>query len=115
MTTRFTGELPLDAVHTPARPEPSLLEVTQPFMPAIRGQAPEFAKRLSPGEPTPAAGPGSRQLPTEPPAPTRVDPAETTSPTQPPAAPQPKRRSLARRVVRSILGPDLLRKDPKRR
>lgn len=108
----------------PPRPvaRPTRLEVTQPYIPAIRDQAPEFLQGLGPGtsdtlRPVPAAPP--------PPLPWRPEPdgrpsestgrrAEPTVRRQVPAAPPPapKRRSLARRVIRRILGPDLLRKDP---
>ena len=69
-----------------------------------------------------AGGPGGTQFapaPAQPPVdPTAPQPAATPQPaaarpaerTQP--AKPPKKRSLARRVVRRIIGPDLLRKDP---
>lgn len=118
-TTRIVGQLPLDEVVVPARPAapppppmanaPSRVEVTQPYIPAIRDEQPEFAKRLNPDPPASAAGMTGPQpqmsasvaAPTE-----RVKPVA-----QAPAAPV-KKRSLVRRVVRRIIGPDLLRKDP---
>lgn len=135
MTTRIAGQLSLDEpiTHTPAHPEPERIEVTQPYIPAIREQTPEFAKRLNPdaravkasaaAPPAPPrpAGPSAPQTapvervpaqpadaPAAPPAPP-VAPA--AQPTSAPPAPK-KRRSLTRRVVRRIVGPDLLRKDP---
>ena len=148
VTTRFAGELPLDAAPRPdtglgraGPPAPAdRVEVTQPYIPAIREERPEFAKRLNP-DPSPAPAPGGA-LPAphrpEAPAPggTVADLAPVSPPQQPvrpeqPAMPTPapqqgpstqrdpstqrapaKRRSLARRVVRRIIGPDLLRKDP---
>ncbi|MGP4018882.1 hypothetical protein [Saccharopolyspora sp. 5N708] len=108
------GELPLDEVAFPARPAPpppmapapARVEVTQPYIPAIRDEQPEFAKRLNPDPPTPAAGITGPQPPTAAVAP----PVEQRTPVAP-AAPV-KKRSLVRRVVRRIIGPDLLRKDP---
>lgn len=136
LTTRIEGELPLlDEPRTPAHPEPERLEVTQPYIPAISEQPPEFAKRLNPDRPaaaaaaerstapparpvTPGAGPPAppRQVPESPAAP-QLAPEGVGVAEQPgaPTAPQDrprKRRSLARRVVRRIIGPDLLRKDP---
>lgn len=144
MTTRVAGELSLEEVRAPVPrapggpPAPDRIEVTQPYIPAIREQQPQFAKRpplQGPGSGPPAplsttseiAAPdvsvpmGSAAAPT---APTEVvtaprKPDGTPSPARGPAAPRakpagspPKRRSLARRVVRGIVGPDLLRKDP---
>ncbi|MDR7299887.1 hypothetical protein [Haloactinomyces albus] len=145
LTTRIVGELPpLDEPRTPAHPEPEQLEVTQPYIPAIREKPPEFAKRLNPDRspagtgqdrqatetttaaepaaettqtptPPPSAEPHSTPVETQhiaadtiarPPEPARTEPARTEP------APAGKRRSLARRVVRRIIGPDLLRKDP---
>ncbi|WP_345366181.1 hypothetical protein [Saccharopolyspora cebuensis] len=139
-TTRISGELPLDALPARGSARPSLwpdvprVEVTQPYIPAIRDEQPEFAKRLNP-DPPPAPSPAP--TPTPSPAPTALTgtpppaapavaapttPAPTTGEqptvTQPRPAPQPapaappRRRSLMRRVVRRIIGPDLLRKDP---
>ncbi|WP_245775911.1 hypothetical protein [Saccharopolyspora flava] len=78
-------------------PVPEHVEVTQPYIPAIRDEQPEFAKRLNPEG-------------------AAASPAALTGP-QPavggkPAATPPRKRSLMRRVVRRIIGPDLLRKDP---
>jgi hypothetical protein len=120
-TTRIAGQLPLDEVGmplpAPPAPQPSRLEVTQPYIPAIRDQAPEFVKRLNPGSPTAA-----RPVPAAPPPPPpwaseqtlqqQPVPAAPPRPNTAPPAAQPKRRSLARRVIRRIIGPDLLRKDP---
>ncbi|MFD0920814.1 hypothetical protein [Saccharopolyspora rosea] len=132
------GELPLDEVAAPARPAarpapprwedgPERIEVTQPYIPAIRDEQPEFAKRLNPEPPTaptPASTPADETGPR--PAEPRVG-AESPEPTlltqpQAPVAPRPaeqarpaapvKKRSIFRRVVRRIIGPDLLRKDP---
>jgi hypothetical protein len=138
-TTRIAGSLPLDEViaETPASPTrpapantappaaaateqlmppappqhppmapapvPEHVEVTQPYIPAIRDEQPEFAKRLNP-EPSavPASAPTGPQQPV-PPAPELDTPAPT---------PAVAKRSLMRRVVRAIIGPDLLRKDP---
>ncbi|CAM02885.1 hypothetical protein ACFQ0O_17540 [Saccharopolyspora spinosporotrichia] len=149
MTTRIVGELSLDEAGVPARPEaprqpppPNRVEVTQPYIPAIRDEQPEFAKKLSPERPStvgasglvtdpvpavappPAAGQTS-PTPESAPAPVPAVPAPpqglaTTAgapaPTAPAAPAKPgvpvKRRSLVRRVVRKIIGPDLLRKDP---
>ncbi|MBK0869733.1 hypothetical protein INP57_23235 [Saccharopolyspora sp. HNM0986] len=148
VTTRFAGELPLDAAPRPdtglgraGPPAPAdRVEVTQPYIPAIREERPEFAKRLNP-DPSPAPAPGGAPpAPHRPEAPatggTVADLAPVSPPQQPvrpeqPAMPTPapqqgpstqrdpstqrapaKRRSLARRVVRRIIGPDLLRKDP---
>ncbi|SDQ30095.1 hypothetical protein SAMN04489718_1202 [Actinopolyspora saharensis] len=129
LTTRIEGELiPPDQPLTPA-PLGERLEVTQPFIPAIREQPPEFAKKLNP-EPATSAPPAedgpedsSLEAPTSVTAPTEhhtsgPEPAAAERTTRTPdtaatsAAERPKRRSLARRVVRRILGPDLLRKDP---
>ncbi|QUH02933.1 hypothetical protein HUO13_20815 [Saccharopolyspora erythraea] len=143
VTTRIVGELSLDEAGVPARPEasrqpppPNRVEVTQPYIPAIRDEQPEFAKKLSPERPStvgasglvtdpvpavvppPAAGqpmPAPEFAPT--PAPGAPPPAEPPSTAAAPAAPAKpsvpvKRRSLVRRVVRKIIGPDLLRKDP---
>ncbi|GGJ07054.1 hypothetical protein GCM10011581_49970 [Saccharopolyspora subtropica] len=111
-TTRIVGELPLDEVMAPARqdprpPAPARVEVTQPYIPAIRDEQPEFAKQLNPDPPAAAStstvtGP---QPAVEPPA------TEPAGQAPRPAAPV-KKRSLMRRVVRRIIGPDLLRKDP---
>lgn len=104
-TTRIVGQLPLDEVVVPARPAvppppmanaPSRVEVTQPYIPAIRDEQPEFAKRLNPD---PSASVGAPTVRTKP-----VAPAAPVKPV--------KKRSLVRRVVRRIIGPDLLRKDP---
>ncbi|WP_190813411.1 hypothetical protein [Saccharopolyspora pogona] len=117
-TTRIVGQLPLDEVFVPARPAvppppmanaPSRVEVTQPYIPAIRDERPEFVKRLNADPSAAAAGMTGPQpqasasvaAPTE-----RIKPLA-----QAPAAPV-KKRSLVRRVVRRIIGPDLLRKDP---
>lgn len=115
-TTRIVGQLPLDEVVVPARPAaspppmadaPSRVEVTQPYIPAIRDEQPEFAKLLNPDPPAPAAGMTGPQPQASVTAPTeRVKPV-----TSAPPAPV-KKRSLVRRVVRRIIGPDLLRKDP---
>ncbi|MBB5158315.1 hypothetical protein [Saccharopolyspora phatthalungensis] len=115
-TTRFAGQLPLDEAVVPTRPpappppaaSPARVEVTQPYIPAIRDEQPEFAKRLHPEAPPPDAGLTGPQpqvaAPTE-----RIKPVTPAAST--PAAPV-KKRSLVRRVVRRIIGPDLLRKDP---
>ena len=55
--------------------------------------------------------PAPPQPPAEPTTPQPATPAQPTEKTQPAGKP-PKKRSLARRVVRRIIGPDLLRKDP---
>lgn len=76
-------------------PVPEHVEVTQPYIPAIRDEQPEFAKQLgtqSAASPTALTGP---------------QPAVTERP----AAPV-RKRGLMRRAVRRIIGPDLLRKDP---
>lgn len=133
LTTRIVGELvPPDEPRTPAHPAPEQLEVTQPFIPAIRDETPEFAKRLNPQGPSAATAPptvaparpsASPQpaRPAQPAQPARPSSPETNAPpatrgtterTSAAASPPPKRRSLARRVVRRIIGPDLLRKDP---
>ena len=127
VTTRFVGELSLDEAAAPVRPEPTQqiptpdrVEVTQPYIPAIRGEQPEFAKRLSPETPPPAASAAvvTRPVPAAPPAPAPVPAAPPAQAAPAPAAPAArpsvpvKRRSLVRRVVRKIIGPDLLRKDP---
>ena len=76
-------------------PIPEHVEVTQPYIPAIRDEQPEFAKRLDPQAASPTALTGPQPAVTE------------------RAAPAPARkRGLMRRVVRRIIGPDLLRKDP---
>ncbi|WP_460959724.1 hypothetical protein [Parasphingorhabdus pacifica] len=115
VATRFTGDLSLDEPQPPQpadrMPGPDRIEVTQPYIPAIRDEQPEFAKRLNPG--TANAAPPTTGIATvaSPTAPTQpVAEPKNPSPAAPPAA--PKRRSLARRAVRRILGPDLLRKDP---
>lgn len=125
LTTRIEGELiPPDQPLTPA-PWAERLEVTQPFIPAIREQPPEFAKKLNPepapSDPTPedssvdtitsAATPTEHQT-SAPASPATEKTTRTSAPATEPTAGRPKRRSLARRVVRHILGPDLLRKDP---
>ncbi|WP_235879144.1 hypothetical protein [Saccharopolyspora karakumensis] len=77
-------------------PIPEHVEVTQPYIPAIRDEQPEFAKRLNPqaaASPTALTGP---------------QPAVTERAATAP----PRKRGLMRRVVRRIIGPDLLRKDP---
>lgn len=163
VNTRFVGELPLDAAPPapqppfggpapaarpqpgPQQPEPETavpperVEVTQPYIPAIRDERPEFAKRLNPDPPGQAPQPGVRPegtvadlAPVTPPAAAPASSAPpAAAPAQAPSAPgteqpapaaqpaqqdkprQPvRRRSLARRVVRKIIGPDLLRKDP---
>ncbi|NYH80611.1 hypothetical protein FHR84_003977 [Actinopolyspora biskrensis] len=125
LTTRIEGELiPPDQPLTPA-PWAERLEVTQPFIPAIREQPPEFAKKLNPEPATSAPtaedssvdGATSVATPTEhraaaPSSPATEKSARTPETAAEPTAERPKRRSLARRVVRRILGPDLLRKDP---
>ena len=146
LTTRVAGELPLDEPREAAprslapgsldvHPATERVEVTQPYIPAIREHEPSFAKRPHPEAPaspepaaptamTPAPAPVPTELPTRDPAPSAVTapteavtaprketPAEQRTATSTPANP-PKRRSLARRVVRTIIGPDLLRKDP---
>lgn len=121
LTTRIQGELlPPPAEAKPA-PAPERLEVTQPFIPAIREQTPEFAKRLNPDPPetskqnTPQAPPSRRPTPSADDSSTAAEPAAAPPASGPEPAPvssPPKRRSLARRVVRRIIGPDLLRKDP---
>jgi hypothetical protein len=125
MTTRFTGELSPDDARIPAypkpTPEPSRLEVTQPYIPAVREQPPNFAKRLNTDAPptvrtaavAPPSPPPAPSPPAPPPTPPQPEPA-SRQPAAPPASP-PKRRSLARRVIRRIIGPDLLRKDPPKR
>lgn len=128
LTTRIVGELPpLDQPRTPAHPEPEQLEVTQPYIPAIRAEPPEFAKRLTPDRPSPpSATPGTAPAPPRPARSGETGPVEAPAtepgrePTEPAATEAPasqprKRRSLARRVVRRIIGPDLLRKDPVRK
>lgn len=146
LTTRVAGELPLDEPRSPAprslaprsldvHPAAERVEVTQPYIPAIREHEPSFAKRPHPEAPTspepaaptamtPAPAPVPTELPTSDAAPSAVTapteavtaPRKETSTEQPTAtstpANPPKRRSLARRVVRTIIGPDLLRKDP---
>lgn len=135
MTTRFAGELRLDEpqIASPRRPESPMterVEVTQPYIPAIRETPPDFARRLNGDAPSRTAPterprsapaqPDSASVPSAEPEPTSAAsagggtsppaekdaaaPADTTAP--------PKRRSLVRRVVRKIIGPDLLRKDP---
>lgn len=117
LTTRIVGELSLGEGRTPAHPEPGQLEVTQPYIPAVRDHAPGFAKQ-PPAGPAPAT---AAELTTPlAPAPASPQPAPPAPPpgtepagrTQSPAQPRPKKRSLARRVIRRIIGPDLLRKDP---
>ncbi|MER5394418.1 hypothetical protein [Saccharopolyspora sp. NPDC002686] len=118
-TTRIVGQLPLNEAVLPTRPAspppmadaPERVEVTQPYIPAIRDERPEFAKLLNP-EPS-AASPSvtGPQLAVAPPE-VRSEPKPAPRPAaQAPAAPA-KKRSLVRRVVRRIIGPDLLRKDP---
>ena len=119
-TTRIVGQLPLDEVSVPARPvsqppvadAPDRVEVTQPYIPAIRDEEPEFAKRLNP-EPVPPSpaltGPQPAVATPDPPPEQPV--AKAPAAPAAPAAPV-KKRSLVRRVVRRIIGPDLLRKDP---
>lgn len=117
MTTHFAGELHAEEMQivTPRAPDsplPARVEVTQPYIPAIRDEAPEFAKRLNPDpQPSEVASPD---------APTTALPLGEVVQEQsltagsrptPPASAGPKRRSLVRRVVRRIIGPDLLRKD----
>lgn len=129
VTTRIAGQLPLDDVDAApaaaavphAMPGPDRVEVTQPYIPAIRDEQPEFVKRLNP-DPTADPAPATTRL-----DPAPHSPAAPTAPTAPqapaaPAAPatraqpaQPRKRSLMRRVVRGIIGPDLLRKDPPKR
>lgn len=146
LTTRVAGELPLDEPRAPvprspsAPPMPERVEVTQPYIPAIREHEPSFAKRPhteAPGSAAPAApvapaampgAPAHTPAPADPP-PQVTGPGAVTAPTDLVTAPRketsaeeaparqnptnpPKRRSLARRVVRKIIGPDLLRKDP---
>ncbi|WP_406690941.1 hypothetical protein REH65_01595 [Saccharopolyspora sp. ID03-671] len=77
-------------------PVPEHVEVTQPYIPAIRDEQPEFAKRLNPE--VSAASPAALTGP---------QPAVGGKP-----AAAPRKRGLMRRVVRRIIGPDLLRKDP---
>ncbi|MER7079159.1 hypothetical protein [Saccharopolyspora kobensis] len=114
-TTRIVGQLPLDEVIVPTRPvppptmadAPERVEVTQPYIPAIRDEQPEFAKRLNPDPPAASpvlTGPQPAVAPPQP------KPASRPA-AKAPAAPA-KKRSLVRRVVRRIIGPDLLRKDP---
>ncbi len=101
------------------------LEVTQPYIPAVHAEAPDFVKFLnqppaSATPPPPNAPPAVPATPQAPPAPSIATTAPQQPVSPPPQAPpkpaaQPKKRSLARRVVRRILGPDLLRKDPPRR
>ncbi|MGI8313164.1 hypothetical protein [Saccharopolyspora hattusasensis] len=125
-TTRIVGQLPLDEVFVPARPAvppppmanaPSRVEVTQPYIPAIRDEQPQFAKRLN-ADPSAAAAGMTGPQPQPQPQPQASASASVAAPTertkpvaQAPAAPV-KKRSLVRRVVRRIIGPDLLRKDP---
>src|SRR5690606_23038759 len=104
---------------------PAQVEVTQPYIPAIRDEQPEFAKRLNP-EPQLSPEPETRlhiETPAPPAAqpdtPVTPEPAEPTVRTAEPATAAPaapaapvKKRSWVRRVVRRIIGPDLLRKDP---
>src|SRR5690606_28437867 len=105
--------------------EPAQVEVTQPYIPAIRDEQPEFAKRLNP-EPQLSPEPETRlhiETPAPPAAqpdtPVTPEPAEPTVRTAEPATAAPaaaaapvKKRSWGRPVVRRIGGPDLLRKDP---
>jgi hypothetical protein len=90
---------------------PERVEVTQPYIPAIRDEHPEFAKRLNPDPPAPVTGLTGPQPQV---AAAVAPPTERIKPVAPaPAPPAPvKKRSLVRRVVRRIIGPDLLRKDP---
>ncbi|GEM_PF-6718362 len=137
LKTRIAGELPLDEIYAGSRPrteqstpddrvdEPAQVEVTQPYIPAIRDEQPEFAKRLNP-EPQLSPEPETRlhiETPAPPAAqpdtPVTPEPAEPTVRTAEPATAAPaapaapvKKRSWVRRVVRRIIGPDLLRKDP---
>lgn len=112
LTTRIAGQLPLDDVDTAPSatpspdptPGPARVEVTQPYIPAIRDEQPEFAKRLNPD---PVAAPATTRL-----DPTPGTPATPAARAQPAA---PRKRSLMRRVIRGIIGPDLLRKDPPKR
>lgn len=114
LTTRIVGELPVADARTPAHPQPAQLEVTQPYIPAIREQAPEFVKSLPADDP-------QRPVPEVPAVQEKTDPTAlvavpTTNGTAEATPPAPvKRRSLARRVIRRIIGPDLLRKDPPKR
>ncbi|GAA2352047.1 hypothetical protein GCM10009854_32450 [Saccharopolyspora halophila] len=83
-------------------PTPEHVEVTQPYIPAIREEQPEFAKRLNPDvQPSPSTVATGPQPAVQPGRAPDLD------------APAPvRKRSLMRRVVRKIIGPDLLRKDP---
>jgi hypothetical protein len=139
LTTRIAGELPLDEAVVPSRPAerpappqwapgPEQVEVTQPYIPAIRDEQPAFAKRLNPEstasaavaeptvrQPVPAPAPTPQEAaPTAPQPQTTAPPVDQQPPAAPPTAPAapPKKKSLVRRVVRRIIGPDLLRKDP---
>ncbi|SDJ96927.1 hypothetical protein SAMN04487820_103211 [Actinopolyspora mzabensis] len=119
LTTRIEGELVFPEQPPTPAPWAERLEVTQPFIPAIRDQTPEFAKRLT-AEPVAAAPHPPDDSPTlgtapagEPQSSAPGEPTQSSGSSSGSAAAQPqKRRSLARRVVRRILGPDLLRKDP---
>ncbi|SFD99400.1 hypothetical protein SAMN04487819_106152 [Actinopolyspora alba] len=119
LTTRIEGELVFPEQPPTPAPWAERLEVTQPFIPAIRDQTPEFAKRLT-AEPVTAAPHPPDDSPTvsatpvgEPQSSVPSETTETSTPSNGAEVGQPqKRRSLARRVVRRILGPDLLRKDP---
>lgn len=140
LTTRIEGELPLDEVLASRRtaPDPAVagsvlpagtsvgvgndpvspaerVEVTQPYIPAIRTEQPEFAKRLNPDP-----GPQTHAQPPPPPVTpntagrSTTTTAETSGPTRAgQTAPTPATpKSWFRRAVRRIIGPDLLRKDP---
>ncbi|MBE9376149.1 hypothetical protein IQ251_16990 [Saccharopolyspora sp. HNM0983] len=113
MTTRIAGQLPLDELPAPTpQPGPDRVEVTQPYIPAIRDEQPEFAKRLNP-DPATEPAPATPRLDPTPDA--GAPPAPDAPTTRARPAPPPRKRSLMRRVVRSIIGPDLLRKDPPKR
>ncbi|GAB2736193.1 hypothetical protein GCM10027174_06360 [Salinifilum aidingensis] len=140
LTTRIEGNLSFeDAAHPPtatSAPAPAAapadghavdqVEVTQPYIPAIRNEQPEFAKRLNPDPrgdtppPPPPAAPHSPAATTAPAAAPAVPVAEPTAETTIDTTPQhdgptPEarpRKSWLRRAVRAIIGPDLLRKDP---
>lgn len=127
LTTRIEGNLAIeDAAHPPTatsiparaadptgQPPVDRVEVTQPYIPAIRAEQPEFAKHLNPDPhgatppPPPPAAPHSPADPTsEQDTATTVRTPQRNGPTAPP------RKSWLRRAVRAIIGPDLLRKDP---
>ncbi|MHA6799619.1 hypothetical protein [Bounagaea algeriensis] len=128
LTTRIEGNLSLeDAAHpptatsTPAHADPTgqapvdRVEVTQPYIPAIRTEQPEFAKRLNPGPRGNAPPPPPPAAPQAPPEPASEQDTETTVALHrhtDPAPTAPPRKSWLRRAVRAIIGPDLLRKDP---